>query len=376
MRNRQFAIEALPSVRGQLYSLVHLPTGGELLAPGRNMQVGGYTDRLPGATSTIGWDELEYHRHWLGDTFPQDVPGRITLFGLPITSPWSTPRGLRSRRQRYQLRRDVILSPQGDAVRIERRYLGQRIRRDEQVFEARWSLAVPEPSQAQLILRENEAERRFALGTLRADAGAAGADDRPLSLTDVMQQEFDLVEGRALKLQSEAEEGNLVIVLDRGDGLAVELTTPAAGNRSVALTPVLAENRFTVAIGSRPHPLPADDNDTEVTLPPQTLRVLQSEVPTREHKTRTRRNPKDGAEMVWVPAGLFLMGTSGGEGNPDEGPQRRIELDGYWIYRRPVTVAQYRRFCEETGRAMPSLPKGSDGDSHPIFDVNWHEAAA
>jgi formylglycine-generating enzyme required for sulfatase activity len=101
-----------------------------------------------------------------------------------------------------------------------------------------------------------------------------------------------------------------------------------------------------------------------------------------------RINPKDGAEMVWVPAGEFLMGTSDEEiaqllkENPewkaewfnDEKPQRKVYLDGYWIYKYEVTVAQYRKFCEETTRKMPPAPEWGWNDDHPIVWVTWTDA--
>ena len=52
-------------------------------------------------------------------------------------------------------------------------------------------------------------------------------------------------------------------------------------------------------------------------------------------------NPKDGAQMVYVPAGEFLMGSKDGQGSPNESPQHSVYLDGYWIYKTPVTVTQY-----------------------------------
>ncbi len=47
----------------------------------------------------------------------------------------------------------------------------------------------------------------------------------------------------------------------------------------------------------------------------------------------------------------------------------------------PVTVAQYRAYCDATGREMIPLPKlPAPGwawmDDHPIIDVTWYEAAA
>lgn len=86
-------------------------------------------------------------------------------------------------------------------------------------------------------------------------------------------------------------------------------------------------------------------------------------------------NPKDGAEMVYVPAGKFLMGSKAGEGSPNESPQHSVYLDGYRIYKTPVTVAQYRKFCEATSRKMPTPHHGAQ-DDHPIVNVSWDDACA
>ncbi len=69
-------------------------------------------------------------------------------------------------------------------------------------------------------------------------------------------------------------------------------------------------------------------------------------------------NPKDGAALVWVPAEEFVMGSKDNEGSSNERPQRKVYLDGYWLYKYEVTVAQYRAFCAATGRALPPFPSG------------------
>ena len=89
-----------------------------------------------------------------------------------------------------------------------------------------------------------------------------------------------------------------------------------------------------------------------------------------------RMNEKDGAKMVWVPAGEFLLGSKDGEGGSNEHPQHTVYLDGYWMYQTPVTVAQYRKFCAATKRAMPSEPSWKWQDNHPMVDVTWEDAAA
>jgi formylglycine-generating enzyme len=50
--------------------------------------------------------------------------------------------------------------------------------------------------------------------------------------------------------------------------------------------------------------------------------------------------------MTWVPGGAFAMGSD--EFYPEERPVRRVAVDGFWIDRHPVTVAQFRRFVAET----------------------------
>ena len=101
-------------------------------------------------------------------------------------------------------------------------------------------------------------------------------------------------------------------------------------------------------------------------------------------------SPKDRAEMVFVPAGDFLVGSADAdiaalvkehpqlktEWSAHEQPQFRAHLPGYWVDKYEVTVAPYRRFCEETGREMAPAPGWGWHDDHPIVHVTWHDAAA
>jgi formylglycine-generating enzyme len=56
------------------------------------------------------------------------------------------------------------------------------------------------------------------------------------------------------------------------------------------------------------------------------------------------RPPKD---MVWIPGGEFLMGSS--DFYPEERPVHRVGIDGFWMDEHPVTVAEFRRFVKATG---------------------------
>ncbi len=52
-------------------------------------------------------------------------------------------------------------------------------------------------------------------------------------------------------------------------------------------------------------------------------------------------------DMVWIPAGSFLMGSD--DHYPEESPAHRVVVEGFWIDRSPVTNAQFRKFVKATG---------------------------
>jgi len=67
---------------------------------------------------------------------------------------------------------------------------------------------------------------------------------------------------------------------------------------------------------------------------------------------------------------------------------QQVTLTGYWIYKNPVTVAQYRAFCSATGHALPLYPTsiftwsnysdwtGAGIQQTPIINVSWNDCAA
>ena len=101
--------------------------------------------------------------------------------------------------------------------------------------------------------------------------------------------------------------------------------------------------------------------------------------------------PTDGAEMVLVPAGEFIMGMDPEDihqifmlddrENPvyaTETPARKIHLDAYYIDRYPVTNFQYRKFIESTGHREPMLLNHPDWGQpmQPVTFVGWEDARA
>jgi len=90
---------------------------------------------------------------------------------------------------------------------------------------------------------------------------------------------------------------------------------------------------------------------------------------------RAIANDRKTAGMVLIPAGEFWMGSPDGEGEPREHPRHKVYLDALYIDKYDVTVADYRKFAQSTGRKMEQQPEGS-GDDHPVVYVRWDDAKA
>jgi sulfatase modifying factor 1 len=57
--------------------------------------------------------------------------------------------------------------------------------------------------------------------------------------------------------------------------------------------------------------------------------------------------PPPARDMVWVPGGVFRMGSN--DFYPEEAPVHQVSVDGFWMDQHPVTVAEFRRFVKATG---------------------------
>jgi formylglycine-generating enzyme required for sulfatase activity len=109
-------------------------------------------------------------------------------------------------------------------------------------------------------------------------------------------------------------------------------------------------------------------------------------------------------DMVFVPAGEFIMGSAAGEGLDNEHPQRRVTLDAFYIGKYEVTNAQFSQFVDATGYTTDAEtagwgwawtgedweevegadwrhPQGPDSGiedkmDHPVVQVSWNDADA
>ncbi len=98
---------------------------------------------------------------------------------------------------------------------------------------------------------------------------------------------------------------------------------------------------------------------------------------------------KDGAVMVRVPAGTFVMGAD--DGDDAERPAHKVAIRQFWLDKHEVTNRQYKAFVEATGNPVPyaaeswaegyrwdrtkrTYPEGTADD--PVVLVSWSDAAA
>jgi len=73
-------------------------------------------------------------------------------------------------------------------------------------------------------------------------------------------------------------------------------------------------------------------------------------------------------EMVYVPAGDFLMG---GTRNKNEMPVHKVALNGFWIDKYEVTNKDFEKFKREHKK---NRKKASNKDDQPAIHITWLEA--
>ncbi|HEV2864870.1 MAG TPA: SUMF1/EgtB/PvdO family nonheme iron enzyme [Pyrinomonadaceae bacterium] len=84
--------------------------------------------------------------------------------------------------------------------------------------------------------------------------------------------------------------------------------------------------------------------------------------------------------MALVPAGEFIMGADDRE--PNERPPHAVTLPSFYIDKYEVTNAQFKKFCEATGRTPPLNPLWAPEDYFnafpdlPVIGVSWDDANA
>jgi formylglycine-generating enzyme required for sulfatase activity len=88
---------------------------------------------------------------------------------------------------------------------------------------------------------------------------------------------------------------------------------------------------------------------------------------------------QDGAPMVLIPEGEFMMGSPEGEGSSDEHPRHRVHLDAFYMDQYEVTTSRYGAFMRASGRVAPEYwkyAKQVGNREKPVIGVDWHDANA
>lgn len=65
------------------------------------------------------------------------------------------------------------------------------------------------------------------------------------------------------------------------------------------------------------------------------------------HKKNVERKGHDG--MVWIPGGVFTMGSDDQNSYEHERPAHQVHVDGFWMDVTEVTNKQYKKFVDATG---------------------------
>lgn len=77
--------------------------------------------------------------------------------------------------------------------------------------------------------------------------------------------------------------------------------------------------------------------------------------------------------MALIPGGTFMMGSD--DGDQDEQPAHEVVISPFYLDIHEVTIAQYRRFIEATGRPAPLFwHPDLDRPDDPVVGVSWFDA--
>jgi len=82
----------------------------------------------------------------------------------------------------------------------------------------------------------------------------------------------------------------------------------------------------------------------------------------------------DGSLLIQISGGEFSMGSE--QGPEDEKPVHQVALGQYYIGAHEVTLGQFKKFCQASGRSLPPQPSWNRRDELPVVNVAWEEALA
>ena len=228
LENEQLVCQVVPYRDAQITSLIHRPTGEELVV------INGYDDAAEGNAA----------QEW---QVTGTVPGQLDLEARLQFHGW----------EHYDnMRFDRRLRLDGEAPRlvVHSKYRGlegtKRIP-DPLRFLSRWSFRIPKPEGAVLQLASGGSSESHSLESLSSESEGE----------EVKKKDFPL----------EATEGDVKIRLDRGDGWALELSVPANGFDALTVEPDPEKGSVTLLLRGVSRPM--GQEPVEIDLPTVTLEV-------------------------------------------------------------------------------------------------------
>jgi autotransporter-associated beta strand protein len=256
LANRRLAVEVCPNLLASITSIVHRPTGKELLA-GRFPQF----DWPSGACA------------WRATT-AAPAAGRLDVTQSLQNHEWFDQLEM----QRFT--RSLVLADDAPALAIGRRFTGEKLYNApgmpaESRFPSAWTLAVPEPTAAVLTIDAGAGPRKVPLGLpneVRVPVATQPPSEGPRPPSPDAADDSD---GRALAaaINSLPTDRRIEVLLDRGDGLAVRLRSPAAGWIDVTAKADPAGRAVTITFAGSPIAMSREAN--EVPLPGISFQVIE-----------------------------------------------------------------------------------------------------
>ena len=136
-----------------------------------------------------------------------------------------------------------------------------------------------------------------------------------------------------------------------GDGMPQSAAEPAAAQAENASAPAVVDAQEQVAVAAQP--------------------VTVSSL--REIFRDKLKDGSDGPAMVKIAAGTFTMGSGGLSVEADERPAHEVKVKAFAMGQYEVTFADYERFAESDGRAVPDNLY-MEKETHPVLFVTWDDA--
>ncbi len=139
---------------------------------------------------------------------------------------------------------------------------------------------------------------------------------------------------------------------------------------------------------TKPEPKPKPQTQPPASLPIPKQSKQPSKQPSKpksveppEQKIELVKAKRGGTELVFIPGGVFRMGSpESEEGRADnEGPVHKVEIPDFYLGRYPVTNQEYSKFLSaKPGREKPQYWQDSKYNQprQPVVGVTWHDAKA